>query len=504
MVFPGDPGVTAGLTNNYLRAFAPRLGLAWSPNWSEGWLAKVSGGPGKASIRLGWGMFYDSNEELLLGENFTAQPPFGGSTSISDVFLNTPFLDQDGSVTPNPFHGFLNPQPGSPVDFALFRPISLFGNFPSTLRNQYSVHYHVTVQRELTRDTLWQFGYVGSQGHRLLAILDQNFGTPQTCLDLNQIPGLSCGPFGADAAYSIPAGAIPPGVTVHLPYGSVPTVTGPNPNPITLVGLRKYSSPFCEPTTGSGCPPDGIPVFDSIFGEMPVANSSYNSFQTLVNQRFAHGLQFLTSYTWSRSLDNASSFENTVNPIDPRKSRSPSLFDSRHRLVVSEYWRVPEWRISNWTRHLANGWAFSSIGTLQSGFPIRLTSSSDRELMSSSDFETPGEPNQIAPFRRLDPPKSGGYYFDPSSFVDAPLGQIGNAPRTLCCGPGSANLDFAVHKVIAVREGTRLEFRSEIFNLFNHTQFLNPDGNITDGATFGQVSRAQNPRLIQLAMRLTF
>jgi hypothetical protein len=124
--------------------------------------------------------------------------------------------------------------------------------------------------------------------------------------------------------------------------------------------------------------------------------------------------------------------------------------------------------------------------------------------MSSSDFETPGEPNQIAPFRRLDPPKSGGYYFDPSSFVDAPLGQIGNAPRTLCCGPGSANLDFAVHKVIAVREGTRLEFRSEIFNLFNHTQFLNPDGNITDGATFGQVSRAQNPRLIQLAMRLTF
>src|ERR1019366_1552591 len=117
-----------------------------------------------------------------------------------------------------------------------------------------------------------------------------------------------------------------------------------------------------------------------------------------------------------------------------------------------------------------NGWAFSSIGTLQSGFPIRLTSSRDRERMSSSYFETPGEPNQIAPFRRLDPQKSGGYYFDPSSFVDAPLGQIGNAPRTLCCGPGSANLDFAVHKVIAVREGTRLEFRSEIFNLFNHTQ----------------------------------
>ncbi|MBZ5654477.1 MAG: carboxypeptidase regulatory-like domain-containing protein [Acidobacteriia bacterium] len=504
MVFPGDPGVPVGLTNNYLRAFAPRLGLAWSPDWSDGWLAKVSGGPGKSSIRLGWGMFYDSNEELLLGETFTAQPPFGGSTALSNVFLNAPFLGQDGSIAPNPFHGFLDPKPGSPVDFALFRPITLYGNFPPTLRNQYSDHYHVTVQRELARDTLWQFGYVGSQGHRVLTTLDQNFGNPQTCLDLIQIPGLSCGRFGADHTYSIPAGAIPPGVTLHLPYGSVPTVTGPNANPITLVGLRKYSSPFCEPTTGAGCPPDGIPVFGSIFGEMPVANSSYNSFQTLVNQRWSHGLQFLVSYTWSRSMDNASSFENAVNPIDPQKSRSLSLFDARHRMVVTEYWRTPDWRISNWTRHLAIGWALSCILTIQSGFPIRLTSSDDEELMSSFGIEAPGEPDQIALFRRLNPQKSGGYYFDPASFVDAPLGQIGNAPRTICCGPGIANLDVGVHKIVVLREGLNLEFRTEIFNVLNHTQFFNPDGNVTDGTSFGRVSRARDPRLIQLAVRLTF
>jgi outer membrane receptor protein involved in Fe transport len=503
MVFPGDRGVPAGLTNNYPRAFAPRLGLAWSPSWSDGWLAKVSGGPGKSSVRLGWGMFYDSNEELVLGQ-LVAQPPFGGSSYLSNIFLNTPFLGQEGSIAPNPFHGYLSPKPGTPVDFALFRPITLYGNYPPTLRNQYSVHYHATVQRQLARDTLWQFGYVGSQGHRLLASRDQNFGNPQACLDLNQIPGQSCGPFEADDAYSIPAGAIPAGFTLHLPYGSVPSVTGPNANPITLVGLRKYSSPLCEPTTGVGCPPDGIPVFGSIFGQMPVANSSYNSFQTLLNQRLSHGLQFLASYTWSRSIDNASSFENAVNPIDPRKSRSPSLFDARHRLVVSAYWRIPDWQITNWTRHLANGWALSGILMKHSGFPIRLTSSEDRELMSSIDYETPGEPNQIAPFRRLKPQKSGGYYFDPSSFVDAPLGQIGDAPRTLCCGSGMANLDLAVHKIVPLRESMNLEFRTESFNLFNHTQFLNPDGNITDGTTFGQVSRARDPRLIQLAMKLTF
>jgi hypothetical protein len=372
------------------------------------------------------------------------------------------------------------------------------------LRNQYSDHYHLTVQRELTQNTLWQFGYVGSQGHRLLATLDQNYGNPQSCLDLNQIPGMSCGPFGADGEYILPAGAIPAGVTVHLPYGSVPAVTGPNANSITLVGLRKYSSPLCEPTTGVGCPPDGIPVFGSIFGQMPVANSAFSSFQTLVNQRFSHGLQFLASYTWSRSTDNASSFENTVNPIDPRRSRALSLFDARQRLVVSEYWRIPEWRITNWSRHVSNGWALSGILTLQSGFPIRITSSSDRELMNSFDFESPGEPNQIAPFRRLDPPVSGGYFFAPSSFVDASLGQIGNAPRTICCGPGTTKLDLGLHKIVAIREDAHMEFRAETFNVFNHTQFFNPDGNITDGSSFGRVSRAQDPRLIQLAVRLSF
>jgi hypothetical protein len=172
--------------------------------------------------------------------------------------------------------------------------------------------------------------------------------------------------------------------------------------------------------------------------------------------------------------------------------------------VVSEYWRIPDWRISNWSRHLANGWAVSSIVTLQSGFPIRLTSNNDRELMNSFDFESPGEPSQTASFRRLTPQTSGGYFFDPTSFVDAPLGQIGNAPRAICCGPGTTNVDLGIHKLIAVREGANLEFRAETFNVFNHTQFFNPDGNITDGASFGQVNRAQNPRLIQLALRLSF
>ena len=503
LVVPGDAGISKGLTNNYLRSYAPRFGLAWTPQWNTGWLAKLSGGPGKSSVRMGWGMFYDSNEQLILG-SFTGQPPFGQSTNLSNVFLNTPYLGQDGTVHPAASGGVLNPAPGTPVDFAMFRPITLYGNLPPTLPSQYADHYHLTLQRELAKDTMLQVGYVGSQGHRLLATMDQNPGDPQTCLDLNQIPGMSCGPFGADASYVIPANAIPAGVTVHLPYGSVSSVTGPNPNPITLVGLRRYSSPFCEPTTGVGCPPDGTPVFSSIFATEPAANSSYNSLQALLSKRFSHGLQLLAAYTWSKSLDNASSFEESVNPLDPGSSRSPSLFDARHRFVLSYYWQMPGWKTTHWVRHLTTDWAVSGITTIQSGFPLRITSSSDRELLDSFDYETIGRPDLVAPFQRLSPQSSGGYYFAPSSFADAALGQIGNAPRTICCGPGIANFDFAIHKTIPLQEGRNLEFRTEIFNLFNHTQFFNPDGNISDGAAFGQVSRAQDPRLIQLALRLLF
>lgn len=503
LVFPGDKNVPSGLTNNYYRSFAPRLGVAWSPGWNDGWMAKLTGGPGRTSVRLGWGMFYDANEELVLSA-FSAQPPFGGSTFLTNPMFNTPFLSQDGTENPNPFHGFLDPARGSAVDFSLFRPILLYGNFPETLRSQYSIQYHLTVQRELLHNTLLQVGYVGSRGHRLLATIDQNYGNPQTCLDLNQVPGISCGPFGADESYVVPAGAIPDGVTVHLPYGSVPSVTGPNATPITLVGLRRYSSPLCEPTTGEGCPQDGVPVFGSIFAMQPIANSSYDSLQALVRHKLARGNEFTAAYTFSKSMDNASSVENLLNPLDPSRSRSLSLFDARHRFVLSYYWQIPKTGISNWTRHVLNDWTLSGIAIVQSGFPIRIISYSDRELMSSLGYETPGQPDQVAAFKRLDPRARGGYYFDPASFAESPLGQIGNAPRTVCCGPGTANLDLAVNKSFRVAESKKLEFRTEVFNVLNHTQFFNPDGNITGTDTFGRVRRARDPRLLQFAMRLSF
>jgi hypothetical protein len=81
---------------------------------------------------------------------------------------------------------------------------------------------------------------------------------------------------------------------------------------------------------------------------------------------------------------------------------------------------------------------------------------------------------------------------------------LGNSPRTICCGPGIDNFDFSVQKILPVGENKHFEFRAEFFNTFNHTQFLNPDGNISDGADFGRIKRARDPRNIQFALKFAF
>jgi len=515
LVFPGDRGVPGSLTNTYYKAFAPRIGLAWSPSADSSFWHTLLGGPGTTSIRMGWGMFYNPVEQLVL-EQFSAEPPFGGSSSFSNPLFNTPFEGQDGTINPNPFHGILSPRPGTPIDWSMFRPILLFGQFQPNLRTQYSEQYNFTIQRQLRGNILLQAGYVGSQGHRLLASHDLNYGNSQTCLDLLAIsnaandPSLACGPYSSDGAYTIAAGEIPPGFTLHMPYGPQPTVTGPNPNPITLVGIRKYSSPLCNPMTGVGCPPDGVPVFSNIFAEDTIANSNYNSLQVSAEKRFSKGLQFQGAYTWSKSIDNASSFENELNPLNYRLSRSLSYFDARQRFVFSYFYQFPKMGLHGFADKLLNGWETSGILTFQTGFPIPITSSDDLELQTSYFFQSAGEPNRIAPLHKLDPRNPLNLAFDPSSFVQpSQLGVFGNSPRTVCCGPGINNLDFSMLKDTNFTERWKMEFRAEFFNIFNHAQFTSVDGNISDGypqdgGTFGKVLRARDPRLIQFALKLIF
>ena len=534
LVVPGDPGVPAGMTSTYYKSFAPRVGIAYSPNFTSGSLGKLFGGNGKTSIRAGWGLFYNPIEELVLAQ-FGAEPPFGGSSSLSDVFFNTPFVNQGEYTAPNPFGGIITPTKGQPTDLSLFRPILLYGEFEPHLRSQYTTQYNLTIQRDLSGNTMFQIGYVGSQGHRLLATHDINPSNPQTCLDIINIANLNpnnvssyqttpatCGPTAEDAQWSV---TIPAGYPFHMPNGSIVNGTGQTLN---LVGLRPYSSPNCNSTlpaftAGTGCPVDGVPVFTDIFAEDTIANSNYNALEMMLQKRFSHGLQFHAAYTYSKSIDDGSTFEETLNPFNYRASRGLSLFNSKQRFVVSYDWELPVRKYSGFAGRVLDDWEVSGITQFQSGFPIRLNTEDDTELINSLFFLGTEAPSLVAPFQKLDPRKTytnlglttPGYWFNPNDFATAatpngapvpPLGSFNNGTqRTICCGPGLIDFDFSVHKKIVLSETRYLQFRAEIFNVFNHTNYSNPDGGFSDGPTsFGKITTAGDPRLLQFALKFFF
>jgi hypothetical protein len=527
LVVPGDAGVPAGMTQTYYKAFAPRVGIAYSPNFTSGPLGVLFGANGKTSIRSGWGLFYNPMEQLVL-EQFGAEPPFGGSTFLPGTFLNTPFIGQNGTVNPNPFNGILLPTPGQPQNWASFRPMLLYGDFQPHMRTQYTAQYNFTIQRELARDIVLQLGYVGSQGHRLLASHDIDAANPQTCLGIAALAATnpawvtdgfgnqtSCGPFAEDNSYLISPQAVAPAGGLVLPYNGtgghtavIPAGTSIGsvaPNGAYLVGLRPYSSPNCNPLggVGPGCPFDGVPVFTNIFAEDTIAPSAYNSFQASVEKRFSHGLQFQAAYTLSKSLDWASSFEETVNPFDYKASRALSLFNSHQRFVINYVWDIPARKFSGFAGKALDDWQFSGIIQFQSGFPIRIQTQDDDELISSLFFLGAGAPQLTGPLQILNPKTNAGQYLNPAQFSDPPLGQFATTPRSICCGPGENQWDITLSKKIALSEAKYFQFRADIFNLFNKTEFVNPDGNFSD-TTFGLIQQARDPRLLQFALKFYF
>jgi hypothetical protein len=553
LVFPGDKGVPRGLTSTDYKGFAPRIGIAWSPGWTEGWLAKLTGGPGNSSIRAGYGIFYNPIEQLVLAQ-FSAEPPFGGSIDLSNPNFNTPYLLQDGTKTPNVFGPVFNQTPNTPcfqpsgpngcVDWSAFRPILLFGEFDPHLKTQYADQYNLTIERQLTKSMVLRVSYVGTQGHHLLAVHDENAGNIQTCLGLMNLAAInqnsvlsapggspnSCGPFSADSSYFIPGGTmIPAGISnlppepFHVPSincsGLVLPYTGtPGGNPgcvpaglapaggITLVGTRPFSSPNCQPLSGAGCPVDGVPVFSNIFAEGTIANSNYNGLQISVEKSYSHGLLFQASYTFSKAIDQGASFENELNPVNFAATRGLSLLDAKNRFVFSPVWELPVPQYDGFKGKALDGWGVSAIITYQSGFPIRVQTQDDLELESSFNFEDANTPQITGPIQFLNARSSSNpsHLYFTGNITDPAPGAFGNLPHSLCCGPPLNDTDLVFSKKTPINERWNTEFRAEFYNTWNHTQLNNPDGNFSD-STFGEILKTrEGPRVIQFGLKFLF
>jgi hypothetical protein len=260
------------------------------------------------------------------------------------------------------------------------------------------------------------------------------------------------------------------------------------------------------------------PRFDDINLLESRANSNYHSLQARFQQRLSRGLASLVSYTWSKSIDDASNFFSSAgdsnfpqNSYDVRAERGRSNFDVRHRLSVSYSYDLPFGKgreyLANagWLSSILSGWQSFGILTFQSGRPFTVAllpdidnSGTGRSILG---FGANDRPNLIAnPHLENRSPEE---WFSTSAFAFAPPGQFGNAGRNILDGPGYQNVNISFVKDTNVSEDLNVQLRAEFFNLFNHPNFNLPD-NFLGSPTFGRITSARDPRHIQFGVKLLF
>lgn len=441
LLYPGDPGIPAGLIPTDKNSFAPRVGLAWDPTGSGRWL-----------VNAAYGIFYDP---YYNGQGGPLQTPIS-----APPYLRTAQLMFPGSLS-NPFVN------GNPFASQFAEPMTLLTLSPQ-LRLPYAQDWHLSVERSVGSDWLVEVGYVGTKGTKLPRFIEANPSLPQA------------GQTWADQQNNIDQQRL-----------------------------------YCQPNTQGNC------TYSSVGMISGSANSIYHALEASVRKRFSGGLALLASYTFSKSLDDVSTFnitgsasqpvagENDLaqNPFDLAAERGRSMFDARHRFVLSYQWELPVWKQPHlWYQHALGNWQLNGITTFMSGTPLTVVDQSYNydapEITGFSAFRPNlvGDPNSG--------PKTVQEWFntsafEPLDFTTTPAGVYGTAGRNIVQGPGLAQWDFSAFKGIRLTESKTLQFRAEFFNLFNRANFRLPNSDISS-PTFGQIQKALAPRLIQFALKFMF
>jgi hypothetical protein len=453
LLYPGDPGVPAGLIPTQKTAFAPRVGLAYDPTGAGKWL-----------ISSAYGIFY---EPYYTGEGGPLQDPVS-----APPFLQTPQAGFPVNFA-NPFNGANEFGPS----FA--EPMTLLV-VSNKLRLPYAQDWNLRVQHSFGADWLLQVGYVGTVGVKLPRFIEGN-----------------------------------------------PTVYVPGQSTESNVNQRRLFS-GCTLSSNTPC------IYGSVGEIAGIANSNYNALESSLRKRFSHGLSFLMSYTYSKSIDDVSSFnitgsasqpvagENDLaqDPFNLAAERGRSMFDSRHRAVFSYQWSVPYWKQgNNWYEHVIGNWQFNGIVTAQSGTPFTVFDSNDVALQGTapeiSGFSSQ-RPNVVADPFRPGPvaanatctnfptqTRTAAHWFNPCAFVEPGIGMFGNEGRNTLQGPGFATWDFSAFKNIQLTERDQLQFRAELFNFLNRTNLRIPETDI-QSSNIGVIQTDTGPRVIQVALKLMF
>ena len=398
-------------------------------------------------VGLAWTLGREGNTVLRAGYGvyYDTSPLAPGEA----IYFNRPYFD---------FNLFF-PLPGLPLTLSDPFPASFPFPLPDSaqaiqrdLRTPYMQHWNLNVQQQLGRNRVLEVGYVGSKGTKLLSARDLNQPQPS---------------------------ALPPGL------------------------------PFV---------PRPVPQFDEINTIESRASSNYHSLQARLQQRLSAGLAMLASYTWSKSIDDASNFFPSAgdpnypqNSYDLRAERGRSNFDIAHRLSVSYVYDLP---IGKGRQYLADsgawstvltGWQTSGIVTLQTGrpFTVALLREFDNSGtgISALGFGANDRPNVVGNAELSN--RTPEAWFNTSAFAFPPPGTFGNAGRNIVDGPGFQSVNASLSKNTSLSERFNLQFRTEVFNLFNHPNLNLPD-NFLGSPTFGSITSARDPRHIQFGLKLLF
>ena len=485
LVFPGDNGVPSTLTPTKWGNFSPRLGLAYSPRSSDGWLGKLLGT--NSSIHAGYGVFYTAFEGLSAGI-MSACAPYGydyDSTSGRPLF-DEPFVSAStGSTNGQPFpspiptFGASRNNPNSTVDWTKYSPITGDPAFYYRNSSPYTESYTLSIERQLATETILNLGYVGAEAHHLLVLTPASPGDAARCLsvhDASQVmPGTNnCGPFSEGGLFTKADGTQ---IEARGPFG---------------------------------------PQFDGITYQKTIGASNYNALEATLKHR-SRFAEFLAAYTFSKSIDNSSSLSEEVNPIDPALSRAVSAFDVRHNFVLSYSAPLPLVALTGRANRWTGDWLLSGITRFSSGMPVTLYNNDDTSLIGSmpnginnNGVDTPDfTPGNLELNRN---PRNGHYAFNtalitiPDASIPSELGHLGTARRRFFYGPGTENFDAALEKKLALGQSRSLTLRFESFNVLNHAQFFGPNavnGN-PDSTNYGHTINANAPRQVQLAAKFSF
>ena len=448
LLYPGDPGVPAGLIATDLKAFAPRLGIAWDPNGEGHWLVTSS-----------YSIFY---EPYYTGQGGPLQAPISAPPYLGTPQVGLPDFS-------DPFNGH------PPAAGTFSTPLTNLTLSPK-LTLPYTQDWDLNLEHSFGSNWLLEIGYVGTKGTRLPRFIEAN---PAVF-----VPGTSNGQ--------------------------------PISNSSNADQRRLYS----------GCTLADSPSnckFSSTGEIAGIANSSYNALEASMRKRFSHGLSFLASYTWSKAIDDVSSFnitgsaakpvagENDLaqNPFNLGAERGLSLFDARHRFVGSYEWELPFWNHpSNWYQWGLGGWQLNGIATLMSGTPFTVFDSNDVAAQGSAPEITGfsaqrpnlvGSPNNGK--RAVSGWLNSGAFQRLDTTVNA--GQFGTEGRNVNIGPGYADWDFATLKNFKVTESKQFQFRAELFDFLNRTNFRLPDSDISS-PTFNRILASEDPRQVQFALKFMF